>query len=85
MPAPHHSIFYWLDALPDAQPTASNCQSTEHTQNNTYSAGLNVLITYNLSLVLVTENDSQLNTIPNSVLLQRGHSLRRAALIYKSF
>jgi len=23
MPAPHHSIFYSPDALPDAQPTAS--------------------------------------------------------------
>jgi len=24
MPAPHHSVFYRLDALPAAQPTASN-------------------------------------------------------------
>ena len=23
MPAPHHSVFYWPDALPAAQPTAS--------------------------------------------------------------
>jgi len=27
MPVPHHSIFYGLDALPDAQPTVSKHRS----------------------------------------------------------
>jgi len=29
MPTPHHSVFYRLDALPAAQPTASILKATE--------------------------------------------------------
>ena len=42
MPAPHHSHFYWPDALPDNQPTASKHwrQTLQHNKNRLFYPSL---------------------------------------------
>jgi len=58
MSAPHHSNFYWLDALPNTQPTVSKHWWHKHTHNSTiinFLENLGYLQTasqYNLSVIM---------------------------------
>ena len=75
MPAPHHSVFYRLDALPAAQPTASKHWRPKVSRivNNIYLWFVSVAWRWRCPILIICKNNSNviLSFYSSSILVHR--------------